>query len=152
MVFVAKVKSHQYTKHFFTQASPLSKTVFEVIKPIYEDLSIDNLLNRCLGGFTQNNNESFNATVWSMPAKTRSSGKNVLVIAGNLAVCSSNDGVSSVMQVIGQLDMTVGCNCYNFCVEADELRIDFSDRSLTEAEKNCPNSLEIGQKRRRTQR
>ena len=72
-----------------------------------------------------------------MAPKTRSSGKNVLDIAGNLAVYTFNDGVSSVMQVIGQLNMTVGCNCYNFCVEADELRIDFSDRSLTEAAKTA---------------
>ena len=27
--------------------------------------------------------------------------------------------------------------CYNFCVEADELRIYFSDRSLTEAAKTA---------------
>lgn len=29
-----------------------------------EDLSDKELLKKCLGGFTQNNNESFNALVW----------------------------------------------------------------------------------------
>lgn len=32
--------------------------VFEAIKPVYEELSNDDLLTRCIGGFTQNNNES----------------------------------------------------------------------------------------------
>ena len=33
---------------------PLSQEVFKAIKPVYDDLSRDELLNRCLGGFTQN--------------------------------------------------------------------------------------------------
>ena len=37
--------------------------VFEAITPGYEDLSRNELLERCIGGFTQNVNESFNATV-----------------------------------------------------------------------------------------
>lgn len=65
------------------------------------------------------------ATVWGMAPKSRSSGKTVLDIAGSLAVCTFNDGISSLMKVILQLDMTVEMNCYNFCVKADEERIDF---------------------------
>ncbi|XP_011883932.1 PREDICTED: uncharacterized protein LOC105571069, partial [Vollenhovia emeryi] len=49
--------------------------VFEAIKPIYEELSSDQLLTRCVGGFTQNTNESLNATVWSMAPKSFGSGK-----------------------------------------------------------------------------
>ncbi|KMQ83416.1 hypothetical protein RF55_20114 [Lasius niger] len=41
----------------------LPKDVLDAIKPIYEDLSSDNLLERCVGGFTQNNNESFNQLI-----------------------------------------------------------------------------------------
>ncbi|GIY27111.1 ATP-dependent DNA helicase [Caerostris darwini] len=39
---------------------PLNDKVLEVIKPIYESLSADSLLERCLGSETQNNNESLN--------------------------------------------------------------------------------------------
>ncbi|KAG5312845.1 COX1 oxidase, partial [Acromyrmex insinuator] len=35
-------------------------------KPVYEQLTTDDLLTRCIGGFTQNCNESFNSTVWAM--------------------------------------------------------------------------------------
>ncbi|XP_077271107.1 uncharacterized protein LOC143902250 [Temnothorax americanus] len=130
----------------YTHKKPLPETVFQAIKPIYEDLSRDELLSRCIGGFTQNSNESFNATIWSMAPKSTSSGKTVLDIAGNLAVCIFNDGICSIMQVIRQLDMTVGSNCYNFCVEADELRIDFSNRSLTEAAKTARMSSKLARK------
>ena len=34
------------------------------LKSIYEDLSSDKLLSKCLHGLTQNNNESFNMTIW----------------------------------------------------------------------------------------
>ena len=37
----------------------------QLILLIYEDLSRDDLLIKCLGGHTQNANESFNATVHS---------------------------------------------------------------------------------------
>ncbi|CAH1110581.1 unnamed protein product [Psylliodes chrysocephalus] len=46
--------------------SPLPPDVLEAIKPIYEDFSNDNLLSRCVGGFNQNNNESFNQLVWKI--------------------------------------------------------------------------------------
>lgn len=66
----------------------MHKDVFEAIKPIYEDLSSDDLLSRCLGGYTQNQNESFNAVVWAIAPKTVSSGKTVLDIASDIATIS----------------------------------------------------------------
>ncbi|XP_025159163.1 uncharacterized protein LOC112589553, partial [Harpegnathos saltator] len=106
----------------------------------------DDLLIRCLGGFTQNSNESFNATVWSIAPKSTSSGKTVLDFAGNLAVCIFNDGISSIMQIIAVLGMTIGLNCYNFCVEADDRRIELFDRSLTEAAKTSQLALKSDRK------
>lgn len=44
----------------FIHDPPLSEKVQQIIKPIYEDLSKDELLERYLGGNTQNNNESYN--------------------------------------------------------------------------------------------
>ena len=34
------------------------------LKPIYQVLSHEDLLSKCLHGLTQNENESFNATIW----------------------------------------------------------------------------------------
>lgn len=44
----------------FYHASALHPNVVKAIEPIYKDLSSDKLLEKCVGGFTQNNNESFN--------------------------------------------------------------------------------------------
>ena len=73
----------------------ISEEVFEAIKPVHDDLSRNELLNRCLGGFTQNSNETFNAAVWNLAPKVYSSVKKVLNIAMDIAVCNFNDGVKS---------------------------------------------------------
>lgn len=111
--------------------------VYQAIKPVYEELSSDELLTRCLGGFTQNSNESFNALVWSMAPKTVSSGKTVLDIAVDLAVIYFNDRFTGIMQVMKQLGIIIGLNCYNFCCEADATRITQSERSLSEEAKEA---------------
>ena len=51
------------------------------IRPIYQDLSNDDLLTRCLGGHTQNANDSFNSTVWRMAPKHLHSGLKIVEIA-----------------------------------------------------------------------
>lgn len=43
---------------------PLPPDVAEAILPIYTDLSNEKLLERCVGGFMQNNNESYNQLLW----------------------------------------------------------------------------------------
>lgn len=125
-----KLDEHEHNK-------PLSNEVYEAIKPIYEDLSKDDLLKRCLGGYTQNSNESFNALLWSMAPKTVSSGYKVLTVCSDLAVCIFNDGISSVMDVMSILGLTVGENCYSYCSEYDERRVEYSERSLTEKAKEA---------------
>jgi len=79
-VYVGKKGTKESLDDFHHKA-PLPKEVFKAIKPIYEELSQDELLNRCLGGYTQNSNESFNATVWNLAPKSYSSRKKVLNIA-----------------------------------------------------------------------
>jgi len=115
----------------FKHNPAMSDEVFKAIKPVYEELSRDNLLSRCLGGFTQNSNESFNSLVWSMAPKSISSGKSVLDIAVNLAVVYFNDGFFGIMQVMKQMGISIGLSCYNFCSEANAARIAQSERSLS---------------------
>jgi len=117
--------------------SALPDKVFQAIEPVYKELSNDDLLNRCIGGFTQNSNESFNSTIWAMAPKSVSSGKNVLDIATNIAICIFNDGMSPVMRIMEILGITIGANCYNFCVESDASRIERSERSLTDEAKQA---------------
>lgn len=130
----------------FSHKPPLPQEVFNAVKPIYEELSRDELLSRCLGGYTQNNNESFNATVWKLAPKKFSSGKNVLDIAVNIAACNFNDGLTSILEIMKQLYMEIGVQAYNFCMEADALRIKYAERSLSDAAKEARSSLKSSRK------
>ena len=44
----------------------------DLVRNVYTDLCSDDLLTRCLGGKTQNQNESFHAKVWNKLPKTKS--------------------------------------------------------------------------------
>ena len=48
----------------------------EVIKPTFETLSADDLLDRCLEGANQNQNESLNSVVWGLCPKDSFAGLN----------------------------------------------------------------------------
>lgn len=115
----------------------LSIEVYEAFKPIYEELTNQDLLTRCIGGYTQNNNESFNSTVWALAPKYRSSGKTVLDVATEIGVCIFNDGVSSILHIMKAMDLEIGPNSYEMCMEIDKQRIKLAERSLSDRVKEA---------------
>jgi len=119
----------------------LSKEIFDALCPIYEELTRDDLLQRCVGGFTQNNNEYFNATLWSIAPKTFHSGKKIVDIAADLATCTFNDGLNSIMEIMQLLEMKIGPTCYNFCLEADSRRVQAAEKKMTDAAKEARRAL-----------
>ena len=120
--------------------------VFKAVKPIYEELSSDDLLSRCLGGYTQNNNESFNSVLWSIAPKGVHSSKAIVDIAANIAVCNFNDGLKSVLEIMQVLNLTIGTTCYNFCIKTDERRIRAAERAMT-AEAKAARRLDMSNKK-----
>lgn len=93
-------------------------------------------MTSCLGGYTQNSNESFNATVWNLAPKSYSSGKKVLNVATDIAVCTFNDGLTNILRIMKVLEMDIGFQAYNFC-EADAVQIKHAELSLTDAAKEA---------------
>ena len=75
---------------------PNSSTIHPDIAPhlfkIFERLSKDRLMVRCVFGAIQNQNESFNNTIWQRCPKTEFCSATTLEIAVNLAVISFNAG------------------------------------------------------------
>lgn len=67
----------------------------QATKPVFETLTEEGLLNRCLGAFTQNNNESFHQLVWNYAPKTGHCGKRVVDIAVTKAILDFNGGQSA---------------------------------------------------------
>ncbi|XP_058810387.1 uncharacterized protein LOC131675426 [Phymastichus coffea] len=107
------------------QHSPrvIDEEVEKHIRPVYENLSNDDLLTRCLGGHTQNANESFNSTVWRMTPKHLHSGIKIVEIATYIAGGMFNEGYSAVLQTMQILDLKIGQQCMNFSRQADQERI-----------------------------
>ena len=78
------------------------------IKPIFERLCNRSLLERCVMGATQNQNESFNSVVWLRCSKTDFSSPATVKLAVNLAVLTFNRGMSSLTSVLGRLGIQLG--------------------------------------------
>ena len=86
----------------------LPKAVFEKIKPIYQDLSDQKLLSKCLHCKTQNSNESFNAMIWNRAPKTGFVDFNSLKLATLDALLAFNEGHSPKLQIFKSLGFNAG--------------------------------------------
>lgn len=102
--------------------------VAEVIKPIYKDLSRDDLLERCLGAFDQNNNESLNNVIWKFAPKSSFSGTSIVKIAANLGTILFNDGHVALLDVLQLLGIEIGETVYDYCHEIDKERVSKAER------------------------
>ena len=71
--------------------TPLPKAVSVNIKPVFDRLSTNDLLEQCLDGYTQNATESFNDLLWNIGTKGTFVESKPLKISASLAVCIYND-------------------------------------------------------------
>ena len=78
------------------------------VKPIFERLCNRSLLERCVMGATQNQNESFNSVVWVRCSKTDFSSPVTVKLAVNLAVLTFNRGMIALTSVLGHLGIQLG--------------------------------------------
>lgn len=96
-------------------------------------MSRDDLLERCLGGHTQNANESFNATIWRICPKHLNSGLQIVEISAFIAAGIFNEGYTSILKLMNELGIIVGTYCKVFAENTDEARIVKQNRmSLSE--------------------
>jgi len=102
---------------------PLTSDVLQAIRPIYEDLSKAALLERCVGGFNQNNNQSYNQLIWKITPKTVASGSAIVNIAANISACVFNEGSSVHLAMLYSMGAKLGRNAHDYCRRADEKRI-----------------------------
>lgn len=83
----------------------------------------DDLLERCLGSNTQNNNESFNSCVWKLARKVVLCGKTVLEIAIFIAGCIFNEGFNTLLKILEVMGVKIGPEAVNFANTHDEQRV-----------------------------
>lgn len=87
----------------------LNPTVAKFVKPVYERLTNEKLMSRCLMGMTQNANESFHSVVWTYCPKHIFVGAKRVAIATALAVANFNRGSKGMLDFV----KAVGCSLSN---------------------------------------
>ncbi|XP_051170528.1 uncharacterized protein LOC127287569 [Leptopilina boulardi] len=103
------------------------------------------------GGYTQNQNESFNSVVWAIAPKSMSSGKKILDIATDISTITFNEGLSGLFSIYDALGMTVGRFLLDFCMESDANRIKAAEHSISEVEKMARRSITSSRKEQEDQ-
>ena len=111
----------------------LPQEVLHAIKPIYTDLTKQELLERCVGGFNQNNNESFNQLIWKISPKIIPGGLVTVELAANISACMFNEGFGSLLQLYEAMGIHCGPNIHLYAVTEDTTRITTADRRTQEA-------------------
>jgi len=122
----------QSFKHSY---SALPTDVLNAIKPIYEDLSKDALLERCIGGFTQNNNESFNQLIWKITPKNVSGNAEIVEIAANVAACTFNEGCFALLAFMQDMGISSGISCHEWARRVDNNRINRANQQAANESK-----------------
>lgn len=117
----------------YKHKNTMPKAVMEVIKPIFKDLSHPKLLKRCLGGKTQNANESLNSLIWKYSPKVIGSGRNVAEIAAYFATCVFNDGSKAILDVLHALEMNIEKRTILDCINTDKTRLNIAEKRVDDS-------------------
>ena len=76
------------------------------IKSIFDDLSSDELLKKCLHGQTQNTNEAFNSIIWTRCPKNVFISRSTFEVGINSAVVHYNDGGNGIKAVFSHFGLS----------------------------------------------
>ena len=103
--------------------------------PIYKRLSDPKLLERCLPGYTQNQNESFNHLIWIRRPKEVHVGPKAVCSAVASAVIHWNSGASGRESIMRKMGLNPGTHTRTIHDRKDRSRIERSKRAAAESEK-----------------
>jgi len=113
---------------FHHDYEPFPNIVVKHIKPIYEELSSDELLERCLGGFTQNNNKILNHLIWKIAPKKVSSSSKIVELAANIAACQFNEGTYALLVFLHDIGVSLGPSAHEYHRKQDDERVKRADQ------------------------
>lgn len=84
----------------------IPKAIYTIIKPVFNDLSANDLLKKCLHGQTQNTNEAFNSIIWTRCPKNIFISRSTFEIGINSAVIHYNDGGNGIKAVFSHFGLS----------------------------------------------
>lgn len=130
----------QNLEHTFDHPPAFDESTANILKPIYEELSLDDLLQRCLGKNTQNNNEAFNHCVWNLAPKHVFVGPKTLEIAALTAACTFNEGFLLILKIMETMGITIGPHAITYARRCNSLRLAKAKKDTANASKEARSS------------
>ncbi|XP_033099991.1 uncharacterized protein LOC117103531 [Anneissia japonica] len=119
----------------YKEDARLPSSFLPYMKRVYERLSDIKLLQRCLPGLTQNQNESFNSLIWARCPKERSFGPKFVNRAVYSAILHWNIGATSRERVMERMALSVGQHTQTINDKKDTDRINQSVRRANDDQK-----------------
>lgn len=141
---------YQRDKATYKHGAGLPLGIIAKVKPIYQRLTEDGLLQKCLHGKTQNQNESFNGMIWQRIPKAVYVGKDLLELGLFDAVAHFNMGSQTILQLFKALGITPGAYTAKFCSVLDKDRLNVADRQAKEKTKKRRKVLRGNKKKKMT--
>ncbi|XP_077502060.1 uncharacterized protein LOC144113044 [Amblyomma americanum] len=118
----------------------LSVSQGKAVLPIYERLTDEKLLQRCVKGQTQNAAESLNSKIWLLCPKTKFVTRTVVDTATAIAVLWFNKGHARFEEVLQELGILPSKTLLSLSKEVDKRRISsMSTKATAEARAHCHN-------------
>lgn len=114
----------------YKHTNGLPVAVVKELEPIYEDLTKNELLDRCLDCYTQNNNESFNGMIWQRIPKDRYVDASTMDIGVASATIAFNDGMIGLANVMKRQEMNPGFYTMKGLKKIDDVRILKAERKV----------------------
>ncbi|XP_025163846.1 uncharacterized protein LOC112590698 [Harpegnathos saltator] len=116
---------------------PLDLQIQEVLEPIYSDLNRPELLNRCKGSNTQNNNESYNGLLWHFAPKHLHSGLKTIELANFFAVAIFNEGFQAILKTFETMGVIIRPSAKDYAEKRDMRRMKVAEKRHREASKEA---------------
>lgn len=113
----------------------LPDAIVHAVLPVYQQLSKDELLVRCLDSYTQNPNESLNQLIWKKCPKKVYAGRKVVELCTSSAVLSFNEGILGTSDVFKRMGISPGYHCEQGMIAIDKKRLYMAKRKATVAVK-----------------
>ena len=108
----------------------LPHVFIDELRPLFSRLSEDTLLDRCLRGWTQNQNEAANQILWSKCSKTKFCGRDKLLLATCESIAQYNTGAASKALVLKKRGVHAGENVFLSIRKTDSVRINKAARKV----------------------
>ena len=115
------------------------------LNPIFERLSDEKPLGRCLRGLTQNQNESLNGDLWAHCPKNKFCGFRRIELAVCQTICKFNTGAASRLPILEAVGVKPGFNMLAAFRREDNIRVKNADYK-------CSMKSRIDSRKRRRER